>query len=206
MARQRAQTWRFDFVLRMPDLSSREDVRLICRDILDTALYQQAIRGIKQSSFSYSIPEVVEDKCLATICGYLHTTEQHFQTAVQGWISDERIGEIDGHQFVRAKIPTGGTMTASRTLLMRAMAASDASNTGLLPAANVPVKSGGGGGTRRCRRRPTSASRAPPRPPGRAAGRARTFKRWTPTHPGRRPCAQGSICLHRRCSACCAPN
>ena len=92
MARQRAQTWRFDFVLRMPDLSSREDVRLICRDILDTALNQQAIRGIKQSSFSYSIPEVVEDKCLATICGYLHTTEQHFQTAVQGWISDERIG------------------------------------------------------------------------------------------------------------------
>ena len=94
MARQRAQTWRFVFVLRMPDLSSGEDVRLICRAILDTALNQRAIRGIKQSSFSYSIPEVVEDKCLATICGYLHTTEQHFQTAVQGWISDERIGEM----------------------------------------------------------------------------------------------------------------
>ena len=84
MARQRAQTWRFDFVLRMPDLSSREDVRLTCRDILDTALNIRAIRGIKQSSFSCSIPEVVEGQCLATICGYLHTTEQHFHTAVHG--------------------------------------------------------------------------------------------------------------------------
>ncbi len=55
----------------------------------DTACNQQAIRGIKQSSFSYIIPEVVEDKCLATILGYLHTTKQHYQTAVQGWISDE---------------------------------------------------------------------------------------------------------------------
>ena len=86
MARQRAQTWRFDFGLSMPDLSSREDVRLVCRDILDTALKQQAIRDIKQSSFSYSvpgtIPEVVEAKCLATICGYLHTAKGHYQTCL----------------------------------------------------------------------------------------------------------------------------
>ena len=94
MARQCARTWRFDFVLSMPDLSSKEDVRLVCREILDTALNQQAIRDVKKSSFSYNIPEVVQGHCLATICGYLHTTETHFHTAVQGWISDERIGEM----------------------------------------------------------------------------------------------------------------
>ena len=94
MARQCARTWRFDFVLSMPDLSSKEDVRLVCREILDTALNQQAIRDVKKSSFSYNIPEVVQGHCLATICGYLHTTETHFHTAVHGWISDERIGEM----------------------------------------------------------------------------------------------------------------
>ena len=169
---------------------------------------QRAIRGIKQSSFSCSIPEVVEGQCLATICGYLHTTEQHFHTAVQGWISDERIGEMRwtavylGKFFYRRyhdsikdifdrwQRPMPETLDCCRHC----------------PAANVPMKSGGGAGTRRRRRRPTSASRAPPRPPGRAAGRARTFKRWTPTRPGRRPCGHGSINSHRSCSVCCAPN
>ena len=94
MDRPRAQTWRFDFALQMPPFSSVEDVRLVCRDILDTALNTQAIRDIIQSSFSYNAPEVVAEQCLATICGYLHTTEKHYQMAVGNWICDERISDI----------------------------------------------------------------------------------------------------------------
>ena len=90
VTRLRPMTWRFDFRLQMPALSDLEEVRVASLQILEDACKKSAIKGLKQSSFSYDVPG---EGCLANISGYLHGSEHINDSFVKRWIIDDRIRE-----------------------------------------------------------------------------------------------------------------
>ena len=88
-----ARTWHFHVNLRIAELSLQEEVRNIFKEILNTANDRLPICGLKQSSFSYDLPQ----DGIAQISGYLHVNKKAKLTeaAVRTWMFDDRIiGDI----------------------------------------------------------------------------------------------------------------
>ena len=88
-----ARTWHFHVNLRIAELSLQEEVRDIFKEILNTANDRLPICGLKQSSFSYDLPQ----DGIAQISGYLHVNKKAKLTeaAVRTWMFDDRIiGDI----------------------------------------------------------------------------------------------------------------
>ena len=90
----RAYTWCFDVTIQIGALATQEEACACFKDILNAAEETREISGLKQSSFSYDVP----DNCLVKISGYLHVKKECplYESTVREWIIDDRIrGEIE---------------------------------------------------------------------------------------------------------------